>query len=403
MVIVLMGLALLPALYGVMITGDLTQFVYKPSRRQVYFVLTNRLYLIGGSLGLWAAGLAWHFLVEPASLLVIVIGTVLLFLFITMGYLMPGYIMFINLRQPNWITAEEANKNLPSDEPIIGFEINEDARAIPVEPILRPHMIHDVVGGEDVTMSYCMLSNSSMVYKAEFGGEKMRLMTPLQWENNMMMYDPGSKHLIQQVTGRVVGGPDDGQALETFPTLMMSWGTWQQLHPDTKVLYHPPRKLFDKLIRTMMRTQFYEPNRRQEETLFPTIEQFDTRLPNKTEVLGICAGDVCRAYPFAYLEEHSVINEELDDEPLLVAYDPKRDVGDVFRRRQNGRPLTFRHEIEADGNCFLFDEETGSKWDMTGTAVAGPLEGSRLEPYAHFSRVFWFSWANFYPETELAS
>ncbi len=48
----------------------------------------------------------------------------------------------------------------------------------------------------------------------------------------------------------------------------------------------------------------------------------------------------------------------------------------------------------------IHTEETGSEWNVLGEAVAGELEGSRLEPVVSIDH-FWFSWAAFRPETRI--
>ena len=48
----------------------------------------------------------------------------------------------------------------------------------------------------------------------------------------------------------------------------------------------------------------------------------------------------------------------------------------------------------------IVDEHTGSEWNVLGQAVAGELEGQRLEPVVHANH-FWFAWQAFYPETEI--
>jgi hypothetical protein len=242
-----------------------------------------------------------------------------------------------------------------------------------------------------------------MAFKPEFGGQKLSFISPLQWENNLMLYDSSTGHLVQQLTGRILDGPGAGQTLASFPTRIMPWAAWQQLYPDTQVLYHPPQRLFDKLVRKMLKTQIDEPNQRREAPIFPTISHFDSRLPNKAEILGVCVHDACKAYPLTHLKQAQVMNDQLDGETLVIAYDPQRDVGDVFCRQRDGQTLTFDRETDDDGGLLLIDQETGSKWNMAGLAVAGPLAGTQLAPYAHFSRVFWYSWANFHPQTEVAA
>ena len=73
------------------------------------------------------------------------------------------------------------------------------------------------------------------------------------------------------------------------------------------------------------------------------------------------------------------------------------DVGSVgvFDPVVDGRTLTF----SADGEGFV-DAGTGSRWDITGSAVSGELAGTSLELIAHLD-TFWFAWATYRPGTSL--
>ena len=44
---------------------------------------------------------------------------------------------------------------------------------------------------------------------------------------------------------------------------------------------------------------------------------------------------------------------------------------------------------------------TGSRWNVLGQAVDGPLAGARLAPVEHLD-TFWFAWAAFHPSTRIA-
>ncbi|MBK8035358.1 MAG: DUF3179 domain-containing protein [Chloroflexi bacterium] len=44
------------------------------------------------------------------------------------------------------------------------------------------------------------------------------------------------------------------------------------------------------------------------------------------------------------------------------------------------------------------DDQTGSTWNVFGTAVEGTLSGSQLRQELAFPH-FWFAWAAFRPET----
>lgn len=117
-------------------------------------------------------------------------------LFTVMGFLAPGYILFRNIWNPSWIPPEQANSYLDPDENVIGVSINNDVRAISVDDILRPHIVHETIGGQPVTLSFCMLSNSAMAYKHEFKEKDLHMIIPMQYENNMFLLDDNGGMLI---------------------------------------------------------------------------------------------------------------------------------------------------------------------------------------------------------------
>jgi hypothetical protein len=67
----------------------------------------------------------------------------------------------------------------------------------------------------------------------------------------------------------------------------------------------------------------------------------------------------------------------------------------VFSPIVDNRSLTFT----VDNGVFV-DEQTGSEWDITGTAVAGELAGASLDQIHHLD-TFWFAWSTYQPNTDL--
>ena len=61
-----------------------------------------------------------------------------------------------------------------------------------------------------------------------------------------------------------------------------------------------------------------------------------------------------------------------------------------------GQRLTF--QVSEAG---VTDLETGSRWQIDGEAVEGPLQGSRLTPVSEAYIAYWFAWADFNPATEV--
>lgn len=135
----------------------------------------------------------------------------------------------------------------------------------------------------------------------------------------------------------------------------------------------------------------------------------DGRLDAMERVVGVRVDDLAVAYPFAALSEQPVINDSVNGQDVAVFYaggtlsafagvgvSENRTVGAsaVYEPLVDGRKLIFKVEANV-----IVDEETGSKWNILGRAVEGPLEGSQLKPVLH-ANYFWFAWAAFNPETE---
>jgi hypothetical protein len=68
----------------------------------------------------------------------------------------------------------------------------------------------------------------------------------------------------------------------------------------------------------------------------------------------------------------------------------------AFDRRVGARTLDFRPA----GPGLMVDLETGSRWDITGRAIEGPLHGARLRRL-HDLNAFWFAVAGFLPDARL--
>jgi len=78
--------------------------------------------------------------------------------------------------------------------------------------------------------------------------------------------------------------------------------------------------------------------------------------------------------------------------------DASRDVGmaALFSRQLDGQTLTF----SGDASGAIRDDQTGSVWNVFGTAVDGELSGNQLRQELAFPH-FWFAWAAFRPETSI--
>jgi len=221
------------------------------------------------------------------------------------------------------------------------------------------------------------------------------------------MYDRQTESWWQQATGRAIVGELTGTQLEFLPVQLISWEQFVQAHPDGTVLSrdtgHP--RDYDRNPYPGYDVADSDPFLLEDKTLI------DGRLSPKVRILGIVVGDEAAAYPFPFLAEHPVVNDEVGGEPVVVVWTDGAASGlgaetvaggqivgaaNAFGREVDGRTLTF----ESAENGTMSDTETGSTWTFEGRATSGELEGMQLELLVADSP-FWFAWAVFRPDTRI--
>jgi hypothetical protein len=158
--------------------------------------------------------------------------------------------------------------------------------------------------------------------------------------------------------------------------------------------------MFDKYQPVELPTGVHEDSRR-------TRGPADPRLPAETMVLGVAAGNHVRAYPLEAVEKAGLIYEIVEGQPAVVLWFGPTRTAAAYRAVASApaknptrpRPVTLTLDAHAKAAPYV-DKETGSRWDIAGRAVDGPLRGWTLE-WLDGTQVKWFAWAAEYPETSL--
>ena len=137
------------------------------------------------------------------------------------------------------MTPAAASGWILASDLVIGVEINGDVRAYPRRIIDWHEMVNDTVGGVPVSLAYCTLCGSAILYDGRHDGEVYRFGTSgLLYRSNKLMYDRNTRSLWEQYTGEPAWGSlvGSGIRLETLPVVHTTWKAWLADHPDTKVL-----------------------------------------------------------------------------------------------------------------------------------------------------------------------
>ncbi len=138
---------------------------------------------------------------------------------------------------------------------------------------------------------------------------------------------------------------------------------------------------------------------------FESVTAADTYLNDELLGVGIVNGGVERFYPFQILVWHELVNDTINDTPILVSYCPLCGTAIVYDRRVDGETLEFGVSGKLyRSDLLMFDRATDSYWaQVTGEAVVGPHTGSVLDLYPIFENARWGDWKTQHPNGEVLS
>lgn len=145
-----------------------------------------------------------------------------------------------SIDNPKFIAAAE-EKDLGEMEPVIGLEVNGEAKAYPLRILIWHEIVNDVIGGKPVAVTYCPLCNSAVVFEREFNGRVHDFGTTGKLRNSdLVMYDRQTESWWQQFEGKGIVGEYTGRELVTIPARLESFAKFKARQADGKVL--TPRK-----------------------------------------------------------------------------------------------------------------------------------------------------------------
>ena len=314
------------------------------------------------------------------------------------GFLYPGVRHEIRLEEIVWggvkkdgIPALVNAKQLPAGEAtyltdrelVFGVSINGDSRAYPLRILDWHEMFNDVVGGAPVSLAYCTLCGSGILFDTRVHGRRNPFVfgsSGLLFRSNKLMYDTETKSLWNQFTGRPVVGKltNSGIELKVLPVVITSWQDWLAAHPDTTALsldtgfdrdYRPGRAYGE---------YFASPD-----LMFPVVVR-DRRLAPKDRIFVLRDGANEMAWALSLFRGGAVIHDRVGPRDVVL-------VG-------NAQTETVR-AYESGGRTFVATEDPsrvtsdGAQWTVTEGALTGPDGESLARLPGHVA--YWFAWQSY--------
>lgn len=302
----------------------------------------------------------------------------------------------------NFVEASESG--YAENMPVVIVTVDGETRGYGLHILTWHEIVNDEIGGVPVAITFCPLCNTAIAFDRRLDGEVLDFgVSGLLRHSDLIMWDRQTESWWQQATGEGIAGHYGGEQLTFIGAGIVSFRNFRSSFPDALVLSEDTG--MGRSYGTNPYTGYDELGSRP----FLFQGEPDDRLPALERVVALRWDGGALAIPFPVITEAKVIEVAAGDTPVVVfwaagtpsALDQgiianSRDIGAAvaFVSTAAGEQLTF----EALGDGGFRDQETGSSWDITGSAVSGPLAGERLAIFEHTNQ-FWFSWAAFFPET----
>jgi hypothetical protein len=383
--------------------ADISQWLVQSSREFTMAVWYKRhllaILMIAALIGAWVVWFTARTICGKKTL--IALSAIVLFLFYS-GYINPQVMFRSQQHDAKFVPVSEARpyferwfqwmrygwEEYPSvdDISLIVLETDEGPIGYSDYFILQPHVAKaGTIDDEPVVMTYCGLTNLGIAYSPVIDGEALDLGVMTQLENNLVMWDKTSGEPIQQLWGHFEGAPERGRMKE-WPTVRMPLKSFEQLYPNGRIFVNeipsftanPLLAAWDRLTRHVMMYNGVSLQWHGDAPAFPTIHEFDERLPRKALIWGLNVADDYVAYTKDFIvEQGGVINTQVGGRDVVISYDGQNDAVGAFYN-DSGAPVT--------------------AVDILGRTPEGETL-ARIETLKNAA--FWFIWANFHKTTDV--
>ncbi len=277
------------------------------------------------------------------------------------------------LKNPLHVLAAEATYLKDSDR-VFGVTIGSESRAYPLRIMDWHEMANDVVGGIPVSLSYCTLCGSAILYKGRAGDQTFTFgSSGLLYRSNKLMYDHLTESLWSELKGAPVAGAlaNRGIKLEILPVVTTTWGEWRRRHPETTVLSLETG--YQRDYNTGPYKQYFE----NKEPMFP-VPVLNDALQPKDFIFALRVGGAMKAYPLNLLVRKRILKDRIGEVDVVIIADSEVE------------------SVRAYCCNFVVD----SKWSISEEFVTSPdgkQKCARLP--GHLS--YWFGWYAQFPDTPL--
>ena len=307
---------------------------------------------------------------------------------------------------PVFESAAAGAEWLGEREPGLLVRYEGGARFYPLAILTLHEIVNDHLGEVPVTVTYCPLCNTGVVFDRRIDGTTHRFgVSGLLRKSDLVMWDDLTDSLWQQITGEGIVGTHAGIQLTFVPSAIVSFSEFVESFPEGEVMSRDTGFGYRYGLNPY---EFYSSR----QTPFGFFDDdIDDRFPALERVVGVSIDGVEKAYPFSLISGQGAVNDVIAGTEVVVFWGGDTadalDGGSIAASQAIGTGVAYSPIV--DGSALTFvqvadsiyeDEQTGSRWTILGTATDGPLAGQVLDPVIHRNE-FWFAWAAFFSDGEV--
>ena len=295
------------------------------------------------------------------------------------------------LDNPGFIPADEADY-LDDEERVFGVYINGVAKAYPHLFLDVHEMCNDVIAGIPVSLSYCTLCGSGVLYRGDHAsraGKKPFTFgsSGMLYRSNKLMYDRPTNSLWNNLTGQPVAGrlAESGFELDKLPLVVSTWKAWKAKHPDTLVMDYDNTG-FERDYFKRPYVEYFA----SDETMFPIWLRSDA-LETKEFVFTLIINGQPKAYPLDVMKQERLSHDRVRAKSIVLLTEPETGAVRAYESKD--------HRFELADGGELRHAESGDTWTVSEEALTSPT-GESLQRIAGHN-AYWFGWYAFFPSTEI--
>jgi len=383
--------------------ADISQWVVQSPREFTMAVWYNRHLICGVSVALLAIA-TWLWVRDRHVCSGILFGVLVVFFVVNMysGMLNVNWMFRPQQEQGTFMSIEDAIPQMErslayahfgkesyasvDDIDVLVIEADNGVFAYSDYYLLQPHVVNaGTVNGKEAVITYCGLTNLGVAYSPVIDDQHLELRAITQLKNNLVLVDENTDEPIQQLWGRMEGQPE--RRMAEIATFRMPFRSFRELYPDGKVFVNeiaefsdnPVLAIWDRIVRNGMMLwgvglQWDNPDK----AAFPSIKDYDKRLPMKQLVYTVSVDDDHVAYTKDFIRDHGgLINVSIGGRPVVIVYDAGHDIVAAFFN-DDGTPV---REVDVFGRT-----DQGARLTRVNTLK---------------SKLFWFIFAEFYPTADV--